>query len=288
VTYTSNFQAAWAGNFQDQPFGHFWSLAVEEQFYVLWPGLMMILPWRWLVPCMGATILIGPLSRMLLLHYGRGVAYEVMTTSCLDTLAAGSLLAYLSERADLQSKTVRRIGAWSLGAGIVLLALVALPALVWREYTWAKVLLDTAYLLIFAWLVGRAADGFTGPMRRLLEFRPVVYIGSISYGIYVYHYFVPVVSEGLSPSGSGVGLLAYVTLVTIAVATVSWFLFEKPLNDLKRFLPYHRTKRLVVSGAVPWNRGSDNGSCAAPPPRGCGDAEVPPAHIASNVNAPSV
>jgi peptidoglycan/LPS O-acetylase OafA/YrhL len=251
VTYTSNLQVAATGNFQEQPFGHFWSLAVEEQFYVLWPVLMLFLPRRWLLPTIVATILIGPLSRLLLLHIGRGVAYEVMTTSCLDTLGAGALLAFLREDGNLPPSAMRRIGNWWLGAGIVILALIALPALALRAYTPAKVLLDTAYLSIFAWLVARAADGFSGWIKRLLELKPLVYLGTISYGVYVYHYFVPVVSEGLSPSHNGMNLFLYVTLVTIAVATVSWFLFEKPLNDLKRYLPYHRPKRIVVTIRAP-------------------------------------
>jgi peptidoglycan/LPS O-acetylase OafA/YrhL len=111
------------------------------------------------------------------------------------------------------------------------------------------VLLDTAYLLLFGWLVGRAAEGFRGPVRRLLQCKPLVYVGTISYGIYVYHYFVPGLAEmaGVALPHSGLLTFAGVTLVTVALATASWFLFEKPLNDLKRHLPYHRPRVIVVT-----------------------------------------
>ena len=253
VSYTSNLQAAASGNFQEQPFGHFWSLAVEEQFYIFWPTLMLFLPARWLLPAIVATIVAGPLSRLVLLACGRGVAYEVMTTSCLDTLGAGALLAYLKDHARVLAAAYRRIGTAALCAGLALLTVIATPALIAQAYMPAKVLLDMVYLLIFAWLVSRAADGFTGSLGRFLECRPLVYFGMISYGVYVYHYFVPVITErigeglgvGVSLPRSGPVLCAYVTLVTLGLATVSWFLFEKPLNELKQYLPYQR-KRVVV------------------------------------------
>jgi peptidoglycan/LPS O-acetylase OafA/YrhL len=104
--------------------------------------------------------------------------------------------------------------------------------------------LVTAYLgasLVFVWLVGRAADGFTGWFGAVLDWRPLRYLGKISYGVYLYHYFMPPLLQsiiknlGFGQSGNlAAALLAFV--LTVLVATLSWYLVEKPISHLKEKL----------------------------------------------------
>jgi peptidoglycan/LPS O-acetylase OafA/YrhL len=246
ITYTTNFRSALDGTFLPMPIGHFWSLAVEEQFYLCWPLLVLLLPPRWLPAAITATLVVGPVSRLLLFRFGGGVAWEAAPTSCLDTLGAGALLAYCSTPGGL-SPGARRGLRLSLLGGMALSALIVFWRLTGRMHTPSVVLEDAAYALLFGWLVGRAAEGFGGWAKVLLEFRPLVYLGTISYGVYVYHNFVPVagavVRERLGiepgmPDGNGLGLFVYVSALTIGVAALSWHVFEKPVNRLKDYFPY--------------------------------------------------
>jgi peptidoglycan/LPS O-acetylase OafA/YrhL len=245
LTYTSNFATAAQGKWLAQPFGHFWSLAVEEQFYLFWPALVLFVPARFLLPAMVAMILVGPASRFaLLLTTENYITFQVVTPSCLDTLGAGSLLALLAQRGGLAGQ--QRLLRGALVSGLVLFALIP-PVTLLTGKTFLCVFGDTACMLVFVWLVGRASTGFGGMARGALELRPLVYLGTISYGVYIYHYFIPPLARVLGnalgvslpfPYHTGPAQFVCVTAVTLGIAALSWHLFEQPLNNLKRYFPY--------------------------------------------------
>src|SRR6201999_2612493 len=80
------------------PFDHLWSLSVEEQFYLIWPWIVLLAPARVARRVIVALIAVAPLSRFVgFFLFGRlGAMYPL--TSCLDSLGAGALLAYAWER----------------------------------------------------------------------------------------------------------------------------------------------------------------------------------------------
>jgi peptidoglycan/LPS O-acetylase OafA/YrhL len=101
--------------------------------------------------------------------------------------------------------------------------------------------------LAFAWLVHRAAQRRTGAFGRVLMLRPLAYIGTISYGIYLFHLFVVPVATVIErhtgidlpvPVERGPAQLVVVTGASIAMAAVSWRVLEGPINSLKRRFPY--------------------------------------------------
>jgi peptidoglycan/LPS O-acetylase OafA/YrhL len=104
--------------------------------------------------------------------------------------------------------------------------------------------LDTAAAAFFAWLIYTASRGFSGITGRILAAAPLVFIGKISYGVYVYHPYVPAVTSRVArrfgivlPTEGWVAALFYASL-TVVVATVSWYAFERPINRLKKKFPY--------------------------------------------------
>ena len=103
---------------------------------------------------------------------------------------------------------------------------------------------DTASAMVFVWLVSAAAIGFRGPVRAFLEQRPLRYLGKISYGIYVYHNLVPVPLIavlsylGVTYRVPGLKNFVFSAIVTLIVAALSWELFERPINRLKRHFEY--------------------------------------------------
>jgi peptidoglycan/LPS O-acetylase OafA/YrhL len=100
---------------------------------------------------------------------------------------------------------------------------------------------------MFFHVVDRAADGVSGPIKRFLEWRPLVYVGVTSYGIYVYHDVLPLLDRvllggavwrALLPESYGWRPALVVFVASCAVASASWHLFEEPLNRLKSRFPY--------------------------------------------------
>jgi len=244
AAYLSNWPAT--GIAIDGPAGHFWSLAVEEQFYFIWPWLILFLPRRVLLPAVLLLIGAAPVSRVLfsLIGYDLFEAQRV-TPSCFDALGLGALLALAARLSPegLQARTLDR--TCTLAAIPLGLVLVAAPAGDSQQLVWLG-LVDTALALLFAWFVGRAVIGFPGRMGKLLAWGPLVYMGKISYGLYVFHqFFAP--RFFFSQSWLQPYLLAQppewqrmlVPLACVfALAVISWHCFEKPINDLKRYFPY--------------------------------------------------
>jgi peptidoglycan/LPS O-acetylase OafA/YrhL len=246
VCYLSNVylfrQGAWVGQTS-----HFWSLAVEEQFYLVWPYLMIFLPVRMLRPAVLGLIVLAPAYRVVMgvVDPENRLAF-VLTIGCLDALGIGALLSCsLRNGGDSprQAERVARLLLWiGLPAAVALEVLnrldLAPGALQALRYTF----LD----MIFGWVILSGARGFRGWFGRFLLWPPMMYLGKISYGLYVFHnlvvYGLVFAVKNLHapeailtvPLVRCLGLL----VLTISAAAVSWHFFEKPLNDLKRYFPY--------------------------------------------------
>ena len=242
-TYTFNLVGAWKGALSGRLISHFWSLAVEEQFYLLWPWVILLVPRRALVPLVWATIAVGPLSRWLLFRAGAPFdAMRMVTTSCLDLLAAGALFAILAERHGLAAVVRGRLARATGLAGAALLlwgTAIQVRGAGGAGASALEVLVVYTRWPFFAWLVLAAARGFEGALGRLLSARPMLYVGKVSYGVYVFHAFALVLDRvGLAGFHPLVRCAVYLAF-TLVVSALSWSLFESRLNALKERFPYH-------------------------------------------------
>jgi peptidoglycan/LPS O-acetylase OafA/YrhL len=250
LTYTINLKMASQGWYIAN-FAHFWSLAVEEQYYIFWPWLVLILPTRFLLPVTLLMIAIGPLYRfinVLAWTYWEsdrdGLVLYISTLTSLDSLGMGSLLAVASAKKSTKPQMLEYIRMFALPVGLAILVSLKYASSTALGNKLEMVLYNTVIATIFTWAVLAASSGFKGVPRRILEFPPLVYIGKISYGVYVYHLLVPGLLAsilGLAgfslPSGVWAQFVIY-TIATLMLATVSWFTFELPINRIKRKFPY--------------------------------------------------
>ena len=247
LTYTANWFICWRSQvgLTAEPLvaGHFWSLAVEEQFYLIWPWLILYLPRRWLLSAILAAVALAPALRLgLVAQRYTVISITFNTFGCLDTLGAGALLGYA--RWAWGRAAAGRLARWAGRASVPLLFL-GVPTGWWpRHYVVWFTLQDVFWGCLFLWLVWAAADEATGVAGRVLAATPVVYLGRISYGIYVYHGFaggtVPWLFEavGLPYPDDGYLRAAVLAMYSVAVASLSWHLIEAPINALKRYFPY--------------------------------------------------
>jgi len=245
ATYLSNFYFYAQGAFS--PFiGHLWSLAVEEQFYLIWPWLMIFLPSRWLKPLLIGTIIIAPVVRCILSLGTPDSLQKFIPTlpiTCLDALGSGSLLAYLGINSN-GGKKLQQIGLYiGLSTWLFLMILD-----LFVKYPIIKQIEILPMSLAFTWLIGRASQGFTGWVGKVLENQLIIYLGKISYGLYIIHNITPFFYNGIVKRLSISHALAYnpvvrfviLSIMTVAIASISWFIYEKPLNDLKKYFPYFK------------------------------------------------
>jgi peptidoglycan/LPS O-acetylase OafA/YrhL len=100
-------------------------------------------------------------------------------------------------------------------------------------------LMRTCGALFFAWIVGAAALERTWKFKAVLLAKPIVYIGRISYGIYLYHLVIPWVLARVFNIhfGRTVGAFLIISALTVLIASLSWLLIETPMNRLKRLAP---------------------------------------------------
>lgn len=216
--------------FWDWPLGlPVWSLAVEEQFYLLWPAVVLLLPERWLLRVSVLVVLVTPLLRVLCtpLFHDHGPIY-VLTPFRADLLCAGAAFAILWAHRTPRFEEVCRRHTWMgvvLGFGS-LAAVYAFPMFRLANNTRWSNGLDYSLSLIgatslLAWvLAGR------GGLYRLLTLKPVRYIGQISYMMYLVHQMAERVLERHMPRGD---TLLPTLAISIAFASLTWFFIERPL-----------------------------------------------------------
>ena len=213
-----------------------WSLAVEEQFYLIWPVAVMLssrraLPWV----CVAAIV--GSLAFTAAVQWrGGSEQMNLLLPGLLDFLAGGALLA-VAQR--YRPGLLRRLPALGLAAATASLALLALGL---QPEWWVRPLA----LLTACAVVDAASTDSDWRLGRVLASPPATFIGRISYGIYVYHAFVWWALLQLSGSPAvterGWFTLLVGSLLTVGLATLSWFAIELPFNRLKTRFPLSRAR----------------------------------------------
>lgn len=245
-------------------FNHFWSLAVEEQFYLFWPLVIFLCNRRRaMAVCFGCIVLATGIRIGLALMGNQAVAIEALTPCRLDALAAGALLA-LAARGPLGVRglvPVARISMLVSGAGLV--AVVLWLGRRWRiDQDGDLAIKFTLFTWLFAGLIvlvlAAPPDTIVGRFWNLSLLR---FFGKYSYGWYVFqNLLIPFTlahfsAETLAASAGSVfiGRVLYIAIMgvaTLLIAIVSWNMYEKHFLRLKAaFSGGSRTSGLTAHSA---------------------------------------
>ncbi|MCU1326414.1 MAG: acyltransferase 3 [Bryobacterales bacterium] len=245
ATYTYNWFKAFDYTFDNQFVGHLWSLAVEEQFYLLWPLLVWFSGARTFRRIVVAVIVLSPILRVAVyasvaMPVSSWIVYHG-TYFQMDGFALGAAIAVF----PLRWIRNPRLAFWVVSAAFLAAAFLlngdreswglTMTMLDRFQWVWGYTCIFTASAL--AILAG--ARGV--PLSRLLESRPLVHLGKVSYGFYVWHFPIQHVfghfnvSDRLYSPGTLRGWLVCVAylLTTWLVATLSYNLFEAQFLKLK-------------------------------------------------------
>jgi peptidoglycan/LPS O-acetylase OafA/YrhL len=216
--------------------GPTWSLAIEQQFYLFWAPIARRIPPRWLLLAAAAMLATSPLVR---LFCGDRLT-PTNTLTHLDGLAVGSLVAVALRVLDWP------LGAWKVVARAALaVGAAGIALMLHRGSAWTDTLLAIGFGgMLLAALLGQVGSRPT-LYCRALTLRPLLFVGKISYGLYVTHILVfsilgGYVDKPLDRFGipGNLVIVAIRLAASIGFAALLWIRFEKPILNLKRYFNF--------------------------------------------------
>jgi len=218
---------------------HTWSLAIEEQFYLVWPWVVFLLPRRSFLFVSGSCWVLTLAVKALLIRLGvPAMKADYFTFVRMDGLCAGALLASMVRRFPASDvlRVAKPLTGWTLALCVACFAL--------KQRAPALVILTNHFQLSLAF-AGFVAISFTGaggagPVR-LLRSTPLVWLGQRSYGLYVWHFLVQRQMVRLLDHVPGLwrggtwDLIRVGALVALScgAASLSWVVVERPFLRLK-------------------------------------------------------
>lgn len=245
MTYTTNFYffniQYWNG-----VISHFWSLAVEEQFYLIWPWLILFCNRKYFLHIIIGFIFIGVGSHYLLKDVKMG---SILTFTCFDAFGLGALLSWFITYAKDKINKFYTV--------ISIVAFISFALFSWGVFQneWSIVPLRTLISIITLWLITYIIihrDTNTLKFKFIFNNSVLIFLGKISYGLYLYHNFIPstlnskLVNVYINPLLPDVlykkywGQLYLVEniIMVVGISWLSYVLIEKRFLSMKKYFEY--------------------------------------------------
>ncbi len=242
------------------PFLHTWSLAVEEQYYLIWPLIVLFVARRWGASKVAVAAVVGALASAttMVVLSGLGASVDRLyygTDTRAQSLLLGSFLGAVGAHRGRDfaivptrwTTTDRQRRLWVVPG----LMGVAFLAWAWHALEGTNPFLYRGGFLLVAVAAGAViVTVVTVPssaLARVLSVGPLVFVGRISYGLYLYHWPLFLVIDHAHTGLLGAPLLAVRLVATFSVATASYYLLEEPIRTGRLF---HGVRGLAVTGAA--------------------------------------
>ncbi len=224
---------------------HLWSLAVEEQFYLLWPGFVVFTPKRWRIPVVGVLIAASIALRMGFAHsetYALSL-YGALLPVCGEYILWGSLAGLLQS----QGFRFRIPAAWLYTGvlGLLVLSHLETPEMFHGFYQFIPSPRQTFFGISIALVIIGLWNDDDALLSRFLRFPVFTWLGKMSYGLYVVHMATWDLADWMVtrfPSLRWVNLYSLRLVLCILAASLSWYCLEGPINRLKRHFPTPRPR----------------------------------------------
>ena len=215
---------------------HFWSLCVEEQFYLIYPLILLAVPAARRLAVLFGLLFTSILCRLIFKIYLGSSYYGVLLPVCGEYLLWGCLSAYVEKQGIAKHFSPPAI----LYGGLFFLTLLFLwgqpPIPAWTlsfHPPYRQTLLGIGFSLL---ILGLWEADHSWPAK-LLAFRPLAYLGKISYGLYLFHPFAWEFRDRfvkIVPELAGIPQSLFRLALTVIAAALSWHFFESPINRLRK------------------------------------------------------
>jgi peptidoglycan/LPS O-acetylase OafA/YrhL len=234
LTYTSNFYFFKTQQW-DGMISHLWTLAVEEQFYLIWPFLVLFVNKKNLSLLIAIFILTGVVTEYILIPNPMG---NILTFSCFHAFGLGGLLAWV------RVYKLEDLGEFYIYLSYTAIALSAIYIIQKAGFLFELITVRTLIAIVSTWLIGFI---ILNPNSKNIGFKLIlnssflIFLGKISYGIYLFHNIVPYLTQfiriSLSLDDSKLIRGQYFVenfIFLILLAWISFNVIEKPFLNVKK------------------------------------------------------
>jgi peptidoglycan/LPS O-acetylase OafA/YrhL len=227
---------------------HYWSLAVEEQFYFVWPFLVLLLSRKWLVR-VGVVLLVMPIIlRVILIPMGVDVYFLTLTR--MDGLALGALLAIFEPQIVANRSAL--FGRFRLVLFVTVpLVIVGFALFGGQLNYWFRTVKFLAIAICGAMTLGMLLTcDDRHPLRRFFASRFMVFTGRLSFGLYVFQSLCFNIFENFVPGFNSLLRLPIAFAMLYGIAWLSFRYFESPILKYKCYFAYDREPKPEQSNEV--------------------------------------
>lgn len=224
------------------PASVYWSLCIEEQFYLFIPFLLLKTPTRWRL-----HLLIAVLLMFFVIQYALDLRdpkymkdYIYLLPESGHYLLWGCIAGYVDRFCEQKNKSPSETMLFVLGlllTPILLLMMAYFPRLEFKYYRTPLIMLQSFGMSLLVLGLWRTQNKL---LLGLFKFPPFAYLGKISYGFYLFHSYAFTLSQHIYvkyPQANAIDYVLGTFLLTFAAASLSWHFFESPINKLKRHFP---------------------------------------------------